>query len=198
MRADVDVKWAAAEIVDGCIFNSGQSCCALERVYVASSIHDQFITEVEEVLKSYILGSPFDPKTHVGPVVSRRALQTINAQIHDALAKGATDATPANTSFENPPNEGNYVKPTLLTGVTHDMTVMTAETFGPVIPVMRVKDDEEALMLMNESEFGLTGSIWTKDVGVGEELAGRVEAGTGFVNRCDYPSPVSSISPLLG
>ncbi len=196
VRADVDVKWAAAEMVDGCVFNSGQSCCAVERVYVAESIHDQFIREVQEVLKEYILGDPFDPKTTVGPVVSKHAVEIINAQIEDALQKGAVDATPPNHSFENPPAEGNYVKPTLLTGVTHDMDVMNEETFGPVIPVMRVGDDDEAIRLMNDSEFGLTGSIWTRDVRRGEALAAEVEAGTCFVNRCDYPSPVSKIRPL--
>ncbi len=199
VRADVDVKWAAAEMVDGCVFNSGQSCCAVERVYVAESIHDEFIKEVQEVLKGHILGDPFDPKTNVGPVVSNRAVEAITAQIKDAVQKGAVDATPSNHSFEHPPVEGNYVKPTLLTGVTHDMDVMNEETFGPVIPVMRVGDDDEAIRLMNDSEFGLTGSIWTKDIRTGEELAAEVEAGTCFVNRCDYPSPVSTpfSSPVL-
>lgn len=196
VRPDVDLKWAAAEIVDGCVFNSGQSCCAVERVYVAESIHDQFIREVKEVLKGYILGDPFDPKTNVGPVVSKHAVEVIDAQIEDALQKGAVDATPSNHSFENPPAEGNYVKPTLLTGVTHDMDVMNEETFGPVIPVMKVGDDDEAIRLMNDSEFGLTGSIWTRDVRRGEVLAAEVEAGTCFVNRCDYPSPVSKVLPL--
>ena len=189
VRPDVDVKWAAAEIVDGAVFNSGQSCCSIERVYVHADIHDAFVAAVQEVLKGYKLGDPRDPSTQVGPVVSRRAQETIRAHIKDALAKGAKDATPANASFDNPPAEGNYVKPTLLTDVTHAMLVATEETFGPVIPVLKVHDDDEAVDGMNDSTFGLTASIWTKDVDFGQYLAEHVEAGTVFVNRCDFPSP---------
>ena len=191
IREDVDIKWAAEEIVDGAVFNSGQSCCSIERVYVAESIHDEFISAVQDVLKGYKLGDPSDRSTNVGPVVSARSAQTINSHIKDAIEKGAIDSTPENRSFANPPLSGNYVKPTVLTSVTHDMDVMNDETFGPVIPVMRVGNDEEAVRLMNDSEFGLTASIWTKDIAKGEELAEQVEAGTVFVNRCDFPSPVS-------
>ncbi|KZF23168.1 putative succinate-semialdehyde dehydrogenase [Xylona heveae TC161] len=189
IRADVDLKWVAEEIVDGAIFNSGQSCCSIERVYVDEKIHDAFIAALQDVLCGYRLGDPFDPTTHVGPVISKRAAQTIRAHIRDALDKGAKDATPENSTFKSPPPEGNFVAPTLLVGVNHEMTVMKDETFGPVIPVMKVKDDAEAIWLMNDSEFGLTGSIWTKDVAKGEALAEEVEAGTVFVNRCDYPAP---------
>lgn len=192
IRADVpDIHWVAREVVDGAVFNSGQSCCSIERVYVAESIHDQFIAAVQSVLSGYQLGNPFSPSTHLGPVVSRRALQTIHAHIDDALELGAIDVTPHNESFEFPPQGGNYIKPTLLTGVSHDMLVMNDETFGPVIPVMKVGDDEEALRLMNDCEFGLTASIWTGDTRIGEALAEQVDAGTVFVNRCDFPSPVS-------
>ncbi|KAI8317287.1 Succinate-semialdehyde dehydrogenase [Colletotrichum sp. SAR11_240] len=189
IRGDVDIDWAAAEIVDGAVFNSGQSCCSVERVYVADEIHDAFVEAVQKVLKGYVLGDPFDKGTHVGPVISKRSKETIEAHVQDAVAKGAKDATPENESFANPPPKGNFVKPTLLTGVDHSMTVMTEETFGPVIPVMRVKNDDEAVKLMNDSEFGLTASIWTKDTDRGYELADQVEAGTVFVNRCDFPSP---------
>ncbi|KAI1001635.1 hypothetical protein K3495_g6566 [Podosphaera aphanis] len=178
IRADVDLPWVAAEIVDGAIFNSGQSCCSIERVYVDANIHDAFISAVQRVLADYRLGDPADPQTHIGPVVSKRAHDTIMAHIQDALDKGAIDATPANDTFSSPPTAGNYVRPTLLTHVTQDMTVMTQETFGPVIPVMRVKDDAEAIRLMNASEFGLTASIWTQDIAKGTELADEVEAGT--------------------
>lgn len=190
VRGDVDIAWAAEEIVDGAVFNSGQSCCSLERVYVDEKIHDQFVEAVQNVLKGYKLGDPFDKSTHVGPVVSKRSKEAIEAHIKDALEKGAKDATPENESFSNPPPKGNFVKPTLLTGVTHEMAVMTEETFGPVIPVMKVKSDEEAIKLMNDSEFGLTASIWTKDTAKGHELSEDVEAGTVFVNRCDFPSAV--------
>jgi acyl-CoA reductase-like NAD-dependent aldehyde dehydrogenase len=197
IRSDVDVAWAAEEIVDGAVFNSGQSCCSLERVYVDEKIYDDFVEGVQSVLKNYKLGDPFDKETHLGPVVSKRSKETIEAHIKDALEKGAKDATPENESFNSPPPDGNFVKPTVLTNVDHNMIVMTEETFGPVIPIMKVKGDAEAIKLMNDSEFGLTASIWTKDTEKGAELAEEVDAGTVFVNRCDYPSPVSRTSLVL-
>ncbi|KAE8354165.1 Aldehyde/histidinol dehydrogenase [Aspergillus coremiiformis] len=189
VRDDVDAAWAAEEVVDGAIFNSGQSCCAIERVYVHRNIYDTFVEEAKKVLAKYRVGDPFDKQTQIGPVISKRAKDTIQAHVADAIKKGARDETPANGTFENPPADGNYVKPTLLTGVNHDMVVMTEETFGPVIPVMKVDSDEEAIELMNSSEFGLTASVWTRDVAKAEELVERVEAGTVFINRSDYPSP---------
>ena len=191
VRGDVDVAWAAEENVDGAIFNSGQSCCAIERVYVHESIHDSFVEEVKNVLAGYKLGDPMDPATNIGPVVSRRAVQAIKSQIADAVAKGAKDETPSNASFSSPtgPSEANWMPPTLLTHVSHSMSVMRDETFGPVIPIQRVSSDEDAITLMNDSQFGLTASIWTKDIAKGEELCRRVEAGTVFVNRADFPSP---------
>lgn len=191
VRDDVDLAWAAEEIVDGAIFNSGQSCCAIERVYVHEKVHDAFIEEVKKVLSNYRVGDPRNAKTQIGPVISKRSKEAIQNQIADAVKRGASDETPANTTFENFPPEGNYVKPTLLTGVTHDMAVMMEETFGPVIPVMKVSGDDEAVKLMNDSEFGLTASVWTKDVPAAEKLIERVDAGTVFVNRSDFPSPVS-------
>jgi acyl-CoA reductase-like NAD-dependent aldehyde dehydrogenase len=189
VRADADPAWAADEIVDGAVFNSGQSCCAIERVYVHDSIYDAFIAEAQKVLANYKLGDPSEKDTNVGPVISARAKETILSQINAALAAGAKDATPANKTFAAPPATGNYVAPTLLTEVTHEMAVMRDETFGPVVPVMRVTSDEEAVGLMNDSPFGLTATIWTKDVPRGKELAEQVQAGTVFVNRADYPSP---------
>ncbi|KAH7376683.1 aldehyde dehydrogenase [Plectosphaerella cucumerina] len=189
VRADVDVAWAASEIVDGSVFNSGQSCCAIERVYVHESIYEAFIEAAQKELSGYKLGDPFDDTTNVGPVISKRSKEAIEAHIKDALDKGAKDATPENESFSNPPPKGNFVKPTLMRDVDHSMVVMNEETFGPVIPVMKVNGDEEAVKLMNDSEFGLTASIWTKDTDLGYELSQDVEAGTVFVNRADYPSP---------
>lgn len=189
VRADADPAWAAEEIVDGAVFNSGQSCCAIERVYVHASIHDAFVAACQRILAGYRLGDPRDRGTNVGPVVSARAKEAILEQIAAATAAGATDATPPNDSFTHPPAEGNYVAPTLLTDVTHAMAVMRDETFGPVIPVMRVASDDEAVALMNDSQFGLTATIWTADHARGEALAADVQAGTVFVNRADYPSP---------
>lgn len=189
VRSDVDVAWAAEEIVDGAIFNSGQSCCSLERIYVHADVHDGFVKAVQKVLAAYRVGDPFEIKTQIGPVVSKRAVQTIASHVEDALKKGAIDSTPEMKSFADPLEDGNYVMPRLLTNVNHEMTVMRDETFGPIIPVMKVGSDEEAVLLMNDSQFGLTASIWTKDTETGHKLADNVEAGTVFVNRCDYPSP---------
>lgn len=197
VRDDVDAAWAAAEVIDGAIFNSGQSCCALERIYVHKNIYDTFIAEVKKVLSNYVVGNPSDKKTQIGPVISKRAKETVLAHIDDAVKKGAKDETPANETFQKFPPSGNYVKPTLLTGVTHDMTIMRDETFGPVIPVMKVDSDEEAIKFMNDSEFGLTASVWTKDVSHGENLAEKIEAGTVFVNRSDFPAAVSILFPSI-
>lgn len=188
VRDDVDIGFVAEQIVDGAIFNSGQSCCAIERVYVHKNVYDAFIAEVKKVLGQYVVGDPSDQKTQIGPVISKRAKEAVQAQISDAISKGAKDETPANATFESFPPNGNYVKPTLLTNVTHDMAVMTDETFGPVIPVVKVDGDDEAIRLMNDSEFGLTASLWSKDIAGTEKLIERVDAGTVFINRSDYPS----------
>ncbi|KAM0717172.1 hypothetical protein Q7P37_007024 [Cladosporium fusiforme] len=189
VRPDVDLAWAAGEIVDGAVFNSGQSCCSLERIYVHESVHDDFVKAVQKELSGYKLGDPFDKSTNVGPVISKAAAKRIQEHVDEAIKKGAKNATPENATFSNPPKDGNYFVPTVLTNVTHDMAVMREETFGPVIPVMSVASDEEAVEKMNDSQFGLTASIWTKDSAKGDELADKVEAGTVFVNRCDYPAP---------
>lgn len=189
VRSDVDLAWAADEIVDGAVFNSGQSCCSLERVYVHESVHDQFVEEVKKVLSNYKLGDPTDKSTHVGPVISKAAKARIENHINSAIQAGAKNETPENASFKNPPPDGNYVVPTLLTNVKQDMLVIQDETFGPVIPIISVKSDEEAVKLMSDNQFGLTASVWTKDVARGQELANEIEAGTVFVNRADYPAP---------
>ncbi|THC91761.1 hypothetical protein EYZ11_008768 [Aspergillus tanneri] len=189
VRSDADISYVAAQVVDGAVFNSGQSCCSIERVYVHADVHDVFVTAVQKELESYKLGTPVDPTTNVGPVISPQAVRTINAHITDALSKGAIDATPANPTFTSPPAEGNYVAPRLLVNVSHEMQTMREETFGPVIPVMKVGSDDEAIALMNDSDYGLTASVWTKDIAAGETLIERIEAGTVYINRCDYPSP---------
>ena len=130
-----------------------------------------------------------DSSTHVGPVISKRAKESILSQVSEAITAGAKDETPPNPTFQNLPAEGNFVAPTLLTNVNNSMTIMKSETFGPVIPVQRVTSDSEAISLMNDGDLGLTASIWTSDVPKGEELSHHVEAGTVFVNRADFPSP---------
>ncbi|KAE8152189.1 Aldehyde/histidinol dehydrogenase [Aspergillus avenaceus] len=189
VRPDADLAYVAGQVVDGAVFNSGQSCCSIERVYAHADIYDKFIAELQKELSTYKLGDPTDKTTTTGPVISKAAVAAIQSHIDDALSKGATDQTPPNPTFTSLPAQGNYVAPKLLTNVTHDMVVMREETFGPVIPVMKVASDDEAVSLMNDSEYGLTASVWTKDVSAGEELIQHIEAGTVYINRCDYPSP---------
>ncbi|KAI0445755.1 aldehyde dehydrogenase [Xylaria telfairii] len=189
VRDDVDLDWAAAEIVDGSIFNSGQSCCAIERVYVHENIYLNFIKAAQKVLEGYKVGDPLEKDTQIGPVISKRSKETIEAHIKDALEKNAKDVTPEKLASSTLPSRGNFVIPALLVDTNHSMRIMTEETFGPVVCVSMVHDDDEAIKKMNDSEFGLTASIWTKDTEKGYELAQRVEAGTVFVNRADFPSP---------
>lgn len=140
----------------------------------------------------YKLGDPLDETTTTGPVISAASKTRIQAHVDDALAKGAVDATPVNESFQlaRTATAGNFFAPIVLTGVDHSMVTMREETFGPVMPIMSVSSDEEAVALMNDSDYGLTASVWTKDVARGEALIEEIDAGTVFVNRCDYPSPV--------
>ncbi|KAL5340867.1 Aldehyde/histidinol dehydrogenase [Aspergillus crustosus] len=189
VRADADLKYTASNVVDGAVFNSGQSCCSIERIYVHADVHDAFVAEVQKELATYKLGDPTDKATTTGPVISHQAVKNIQAHIDEALSKGAVDSTPENATFTSLPSEGSFIAPRILTNVSHDMRVMREETFGPVIPIMKVKNDDEAVALMNDSDYGLTASVWTKDIEAGEKLIERIEAGTVFVNRCDYPSP---------
>ncbi|KAL2801920.1 Aldehyde/histidinol dehydrogenase [Aspergillus granulosus] len=189
VRADADLAYTAGQVVDGAVFNSGQSCCAIERVYVHADVHDAFVAEVQKELATYKLGDPHDKATTTGPVISHQAVKNVQSHIDDALSRGAVDSTPTNPTFDTLPSEGSFIVPRVLTNVSHDMRVMREETFGPVIPIMKVSSDDEAIALMNDSDYGLTASVWTKDIQAGEELIGRIEAGTVFINRCDYPSP---------
>ncbi|KAJ5657259.1 uncharacterized protein N7484_000908 [Penicillium longicatenatum] len=191
VRPDVDVKDVAENLVDGAVFNSGQSCCSVERVYVHEKVYDAFVLAVQEELKSYKLGDPQDATTTTGPVISAVAKEKIQSHIDDALSKGAVIATPENATFSvaKTADKGNWLAPVVLTNVNHSMLTMKEETFGPVMPIMKVSSDDEAVQLMNDSDYGLTASVWTKDIAAGEELIDRIEAGTVFINRCDYPAP---------
>ncbi|KAI1018674.1 hypothetical protein LB503_005513, partial [Fusarium chuoi] len=181
VRLDADLKYVAAQLVHGAVFNSGQSCCAIERICVHTDVHDAFVHEVQEELKrttgSVIL---YIEKLWLGQPSPSPHRRTLMPRSRVLWPMGAVNATPRNKSFISASFAGNYVPPTLLTHVTHNMAVMREETLGPVIPVARVKDDEEALRLMNDSDYGLTASIWTKDIARGEELIDQIEAGTVF------------------
>ena len=188
VRADADIERAAETLVDGAFFNSGQSCCAIERIYVHESVHDDFVARAVALTREYRLGNPTERDTNLGPVVSAKAAAFIRAQINEAIAQGASPLIEAGR-FAADTGSGPYLAPQILVNVSHAMRVMTEETFGPVVGIMKVASDEEALRLMNDSPYGLTAALFTRDLEAAEALGGRIETGTVFMNRCDYLDP---------
>ena len=183
---DADVQAAADTLIDGAMFNSGQCCCGIERIYVAEAVFDDFVAKAVEIVKGYKLGNPLDPETTIGPMAHVRFADTVREQTADAIAAGATaHIDPA----DFPQDGGAYLMPQILTNVTHDMRVMREESFGPVVGIMAVKDDAEAIRLMNDSDYGLTASVWTQDAARAEAIADQIETGTVFMNRADYLDP---------
>ncbi|NMY49757.1 aldehyde dehydrogenase family protein [Pseudomonas sp. WS 5011] len=188
VRADADLAHAVETTIDGAFFNSGQSCCGIERIYVHESLYDAFVEQAVALVKQYKLGRSDDPDTTLGPLVRAEAADFVRGQIHDAVEQGAiAHLVPADFAMDHPGSQ--YLAPQVLTNVYHGMRVMTEESFGPVVGIQKVKDDEEALALMNDSEFGLTAAIFSRDVDAAMALADRVQAGTVFLNRCDYLDP---------
>jgi acyl-CoA reductase-like NAD-dependent aldehyde dehydrogenase len=186
--ADADFKNSVSELVDGAFFNSGQSCCGIERIYVHQSLYSDFVEAYVEQVKKYKLANPLLMETTLGPVVKYSAAEWIRQQTIDAIAKGAKTCIDT-AAFPNA-NDGNaYLAPQVLINVDHTMSVMTEESFGPVVGIMAVKNDNEAVRLMNDSNLGLTASLWTQDQVVAENLGEQLETGTVFMNRCDYLDP---------
>jgi acyl-CoA reductase-like NAD-dependent aldehyde dehydrogenase len=188
VRADANVGFAATSLVDGAFFNSGQSCCGIERIYVHRDIAQPFVEKVVETVEAYQLGDPTDPSTTLGPVVKPGAADFVRGQINDALTAGAR-ALIDPTLFPTDQPGTAYLAPQVLVDVTHDMRVMTEESFGPVVGIMVVDSDDEAIQFMNDSDFGLTTSIWTADLDAAEDISAQLETGTCFANRCDYLDP---------
>jgi acyl-CoA reductase-like NAD-dependent aldehyde dehydrogenase len=188
VRADAPLAAAIENLVDGAYFNAGQSCCAVERLYVHRDIFTEFVDGFVALTRQYRLGNPLLPDTTLGPMVRTSAADFVRAQIADAVRDGARPLiAPRDYAADK---EGTpYVAPQVLVDVNHQMRVMTEETFGPVVGIMRVDDDDEAIALMNDSRYGLTASIWTADTGAAVRIGDRVETGTWFQNRCDYLDP---------
>ena len=185
VRADANIDAAVDTLLDGAMFNSGQCCCGIERIYVHETLYDQFVEKAVAWVNAQKLGNPLDPDTTMGPMANVRFAKEVRAQIEEALADGAKahiDTMPADDG-------GAYLTPQILTNVSHKMRVMRDESFGPVVGIMPVKDDEEAIALMNDSRFGLTASIWSADTATAEAIGDRIETGTVFLNRCDYLDP---------
>ncbi|MGO9804317.1 MAG: aldehyde dehydrogenase family protein [Steroidobacteraceae bacterium] len=188
VRHDADLAHAIENIVDGAYFNSGQSCCGLQRIYVHDSLYEPFTRGCVELIRQYRLGDPLDPETTLGPVVRSAAADGVRAQIRAAVAAGARPAIEEREFARSKPGTP-YLAPQLLIDAPPESAVMREEIFGPVAGVMRVRSDAEAVAHMNDSAFGLTAAVWTRDGGAAERLGGEVHTGTFFMNRCDYLDP---------
>jgi acyl-CoA reductase-like NAD-dependent aldehyde dehydrogenase len=188
VRADVTVAHAVENVVDWAFFKSGQSCCGIERVYVHADVFDPFVEGAAELVGAYRLGDPTDPETNLGPLVKPAAAEHVRNQIAAATAAGAKALIdPGNFPADRAGSA--YLAPQVLVDVDHDMSVMTEESFGPVVGIMKVDSDEQAVAFMNDSAFGLTASVWTNDEDAALAIGERVATGTWFMNRCDYLDP---------
>jgi len=188
VRADTDLGFAVENLVDGAFFNSGQSCCGIERIYVHDSLYDSFVEGFVDLTRKYRLGNPLEADTNLGPMVRASAADFVRGQVADAVKAGAKSLVdPSEFPADRPGTP--YMAPQVLVDVDHSMRVMTEESFGPVIGIMKVSSDDEAIGLMNDSAFGLTASVWTADADAALVVGDRVETGTWFMNRCDYLDP---------
>jgi acyl-CoA reductase-like NAD-dependent aldehyde dehydrogenase len=188
VRADANLAYAIETLTDGAFFNAGQSCCGIKRIYVVASRYQEFVDGVVDLTKKYRLGSPLDPETTIGPVVRTSAAEAIRVQVQEAVARGARQLIDERL-FAASAAGTPYLAPQVLVDVDHSMAIMREETFGPAVGIMRVGSDEEAVRLMNDSEFGLTAAIFSADAARAETLGDALETGTVFLNRCDYLDP---------
>ena len=188
VRPDADLDHAIENLADGAFFNSGQSCCAIERIYAHRDVYDRFVEGLVEVARSYRLDDPTDPETTLGPLARPAAADFVRAQVAEAVAAGARAHVDPKAFARDAPGTA-YLAPQVLTGVDHTMLLMTEETFGPAVGVMPVASDDEAVRLMNDSRYGLTAAIWTSDEDAAIRIGDQVETGTWFMNRCDYLDP---------
>ncbi|MGO9947142.1 MAG: aldehyde dehydrogenase family protein [Steroidobacteraceae bacterium] len=188
VRSDANLSYAIETLTDGAFFNAGQSCCGIKRIYVAAARYQDFVDGVVEQTLKLRLGSPLDAHTTIGPVVRTAAAEAVRSQVKDAIARGATQLI-KESKFAASAVGTPYLAPQVLINVDHSMPIMREETFGPAVGIMQVASDDEALRLMNDSEFGLTAAIFSADAARAEILADALETGTVFLNRCDYLDP---------
>jgi len=183
---DADLDTAVDTLIDGAMFNSGQCCCGIERLYIHESRFDAFVEKAVAIVSAYTLGNPLEEATTLGPMAHKRFAQTVRDQTDEAIAAGA-QALIAKAGFGD--DGGAYLMPQILIDVNHDMRVMREESFGPIVGIMKVRNDSEAVALMNDSDFGLTASLWTADTERAARIGQQIETGTVYMNRCDYLDP---------
>jgi acyl-CoA reductase-like NAD-dependent aldehyde dehydrogenase len=188
VRHDADLPHAIENVVDGAYFNSGQSCCGLQRIYIHEHVYDTFVDGFIDLTNKYVLGNPLEQNTTLGPVIRASAADTIRQQIAASISAGAKPAI-EETKFADSKPGTPYLAPQALLNVDHSMTVMREEIFGPVAGLMKVSSDEQAVELMNDTSFGLTAAIWTRDQDAALSIGDRIQTGTWFMNRCDYLDP---------
>jgi acyl-CoA reductase-like NAD-dependent aldehyde dehydrogenase len=185
VRADADAKAAAESLADGAMYNTGQSCCSVERIYVHESLHDAFVEHFVATVKGFKVGDPMDAGTYIGAITRAPQLAVLEAQVADARALGAT-LLAGGHRLSGP---GHWFAPTVFTNVNHQMALMREESFGPIIGIQKVRGDDEAVALMNDTRYGLTAGVYSKDEARARELLGRVNAGSVYWNCCDRVSP---------
>ena len=186
VAADADVRLAAEVIVEGCMYNAGQSCCGIERVYVHASLEEAFVSRVRQLVGAYQLGDPTDPATTMGPLADPSAAELMERQVEEAQAGGAEIIAGGRRRLIG---GSTFFEPTIVLRPRQDMAIMQEENFGPIMPVMVVGDDAGAVSLINDCQFGLTAAIWSADADLAEALGAELEVGTVFLNRCDYLDP---------
>ncbi len=187
VMADAKLDHAIENLVDGAFYNSGQCCCGIERIYVDAKVYDDFVAGAAELTRKYVVGNPLDQATTLGPMARGRFADLVREQVAEARRKGATPLVNMKVEGDRPGSP--YLAPEVLVDVDHQMAVMREESFGPVVGIMKVRDAEEAVTLMNDSPYGLTASIWTADMDRAAEIGSRIETGTVYMNRCDYLDP---------
>lgn len=188
VRADAALDYAVENLADGTFFNSGQSCCGVERIYVHASLYDRFVEQFVALTGQYVLGNPLDAATSLGPMAATRFAELVRSHTAEAVAKGArAHLDPASFAADQPGTP--YLAPQVLTDVDHTMRVMVEESFGPVVGIMKVASDAEAITLMNDSPYGLTASVWTSDLEAAQSVGAQIATGTVYMNRCDYLDP---------
>ena len=185
VRADADAKAAAESLADGAMYNTGQSCCSVERIYVHEALHDAFVEHFVATVKGFKVGDPMDDDTYIGAITRAPQLAVLDAQVADAKAKGATLLCGGHRL----PGPGNWFAPTVFSDVNHTMELMREESFGPIIGIQKVRGDDEAVALMNDTRYGLTAGVYTRDEAKARELLARVNAGSVYWNCCDRVSP---------